>query len=252
MPDIWQGWRWAGLLALCLPAWAETYVVGVEDVDYAPIYSNTGGRYHGYARDLLDLFASREGITLSYQPLPIKRIALYNKLGKIDLIYPDNPRWNAQDKRGVVVHYSAPTLTFQDAILVKPERQGLPMRSLGMVRGFTPWKFQDDIQAGRLRVENAPGPQNLVQMALLGRVDGINLAQQVARYHLAQLGSPGALLPDTRLTPMQNSQYFLSSVRQPELIARFDGFLKREHKAVEALQRRYGLLDAAAAKPGKP
>jgi len=42
-------------------------------------------------------------------------------------------------------------------------------------------------------------------------------------------------------------------VRQPELIARFDRFLKREHKAVEALQRQYGLLEAATtAKPGKP
>ncbi|GAB3250810.1 substrate-binding periplasmic protein [Chitinimonas naiadis] len=236
----WRAWLYAGLLAIWLPANASSYVVGVEDVDYFPIYSTAGGTYHGYARDLLDLFAQHEGISLSYLPLPVKRIALYNQQGKFDLIYPDNPRWNTEDKRGVSISYSAPTLTFQDAILVKPERLGQPLRSLGMVRGFTPWKFQDEIKSGRIKVESAPGPRNLLQMAMLGRVDGVNMAVQVSRFHLRQMGKDNALLSDTALMPTRDSQYFLSSARHPELIVRFNHFLKTERQAVEALQLRYG------------
>ncbi len=124
--------------------------------------------------------------------------------------------------------------------MVQAERVGQPMQSLGIIIGFQPWKFRDDIKAGRIRVSNAPGAVSLLQMVLKGRVDGGNVALQVARYHLVRLGQPHALQPDPKLMPLVNSHYHLSSVCYPELIKSFDDFLLKERTAVKALQQQYG------------
>ncbi|MDN3575167.1 transporter substrate-binding domain-containing protein [Chitinimonas viridis] len=219
---------------------AASYTIAVEDVDYFPIYSTADGQYRGYARELLDLFARHSGHQFTYLPLPIKRITPYHVRDRVDLVYPDHPRWGKAQKQGRQVHYSAPTLTFQDVILVQPARLGLPMRTLGMVRGFTPWKYLAEVEAGQIKVEEAPGPANLLRMTLLGRVDGANMALQVGRYHLLHMGIQQALVPDPKHMPIQDSQYYLSSIRHPKLIAEFDRFIKTEHATIEALQHKYG------------
>ncbi|HYX35207.1 MAG TPA: transporter substrate-binding domain-containing protein [Oligoflexus sp.] len=218
----------------------RTYAIGVEDVDYPPIFSIQQGTFTGYSRDLLDLFARHESIHFVYRPFPIRRLMKEYEKGHVDGIFPDNPKWDSADKKRFKVHYSAPALTFQDAIMVQADRVGQPMQSLGIIIGFQPWKFMDDIEAGRIRVSNAPGAVSLLQMVLNGRVDGGNVALQVARYHLARLGKLHALQPDPKLMPLVNSHYHLSSVRYPELIKSFDKFLLKEHIAVKALQQKYG------------
>ena len=83
-------------------AWAiespQTYRVGVEDVDYYPIFSAVPPDYlyRGYARDLLDLFASHERIHFTYVPLPVRRLNHEFRAGRLDLIFPDNPRWEVE------------------------------------------------------------------------------------------------------------------------------------------------------------
>jgi polar amino acid transport system substrate-binding protein len=124
--------------------------------------------------------------------------------------------------------------------MVKPERVGQPIRTLGIIIGFQPWKYKDEIKAGRIRVTDAPGTISLIQMILSERVDGGNLALEVARYHLTQMGKPKALVADPKLIPLVESHYHLSSIRYPELVSRFDLFLQKEQKAVKALQEKYG------------
>lgn len=241
--------RAIALLLLALPVCAvaakdqaAAYVVGVQDLDYYPIYAtDPAGRYSGYARELLDLFARRSGIRLVYQVRPVKRLVGEFVAGQVDFMFPDNPRWDAVAKQGKAVVYSQPAVTFQDAVMVLPDHAGRKLRSLGIVHGFTAWKFLPDISAGRLSLQEAPGPKNLVDMALLGRVDGVNLAQQVAQYHLKGMSKPGALVPDLSLMPQVNSQYHLSSIRHPDIIQRFDQFLQTERAEVVALKFKYGL-----------
>ncbi|MET1077141.1 MAG: transporter substrate-binding domain-containing protein [Pseudomonas sp.] len=236
------------LLLMTLPARAALpeYSVGVEDVDYYPIYSVTAPdyQYRGYARDLLDLFATREHIQLRYVALPVRRLFHNYWAGRLDLVFPDSPRWNVTQKQPHKVIYSQPVLVFQDAMLVLPSRLGEPLehfRKLGFVRGFTPWKFQEQIAAGQVKIEESPGPEGLIRMALAGYIDGANMAQQVARYHLTLMGKPQGLVVEPSLLTLQDSHYYLSSIRHPELIARFDAFLRREARAVKALKVKYGL-----------
>lgn len=249
-PRLWQI-RYYGLLLWALligHTWATeqppSYRVGVEDVDYYPIFSAVPPDYlyRGYARDLLDLFASHEHIHLTYVPLPVRRLSHEFRAGRLDLIFPDNPRWEVEEKGQLTIAYSKPLLVFQDAMLVLPQRLGEPLqnyRTLGFIRGFTPWKFQEQVATGQVQIKQSPNPQGLIHMALSGYIDAANMAQQVAHYHLQ--GQPQALVIEPRLLPLQDSHYYLSSIQHPQLIQRFDAFLTRERKAVRALKLKYGL-----------
>lgn len=251
-PRHWQI-RCCALLLYTLLAgqvWAAesppSYRVGVEDVDYYPIFSAAPPDYlyRGYARDLLDLFASHERIHLTYVPLPVRRLSHEFRAGRLDLIFPDNPRWEVVEKAQLTIAYSKPLLVFQDAMLVLPQRLGEPLqnyRTLGFIRGFTPWKFQEQVATGLVQIKNSPNPQGLIHMTLSGYIDAANMAQQVAHYHLKQKGQPNSLVIEPRLLPLQDSHYYLSSIQHPQLIHRFDAFLVRERKAVRALKVKYGL-----------
>lgn len=243
-----RGWLLSMLILLPIAPLAAQleYRVGVEDVDYYPIYSAVPPDYQfrGYARDLLDAFAVHEQIQLRYVSLPVRRLTHDYWAGRLDLIFPDNPRWSEGKKQELGIVYSQPLLVFQDAMLVLPSRLGQPregFRKLGFVRGFTPWKFQTEIAAGRVEIETSPGPEGLIRMALSGYIDAANMARQVAQYHLAQLGQPDGLRVEPRLLSLVDSHYHLSSIRHPELIHRFDAFLLAEPRAVAALKAKYGL-----------
>ena len=230
------------LLLAGLPARALDYSVGVQQLDYFPIYSGDAqGNYSGYARELLDLFARHNGFRFVYRVRPVTRAVKEYLAGQTDFMFPDNPSWDRTAKKGLELAYSRPAVSFEDAVMVLPERLGSPIASLGIVRGFTPWKFLPAVRAEQLQLQEAPGPANLIGMALLKRVDGINIARQVADFHLHALGRPGALLADPALMPKAQSHYLLSSIRHPEMIERFDHFLQSEQAAVTALRTKYGL-----------
>ncbi len=235
----------AALLLAAQPALAGHFVIGVEDMDYAPIMSTgSGGEFRGYVRELFDLFGRRHGHSFEYRALPTRRLTAEHVAGRLDGVFPDNPNWQAEAKRGHQLTYSAPTVPFQDVVMVPPARQDLPPHELGIVRGFTPKRFLPQIQAGDLRVTEAGDPSRLIRMALAGRVDGVHLALPVAQYQLKQLGREGALVPSRSVPPTNYEfHYRLSSVRHAELVAQFDRFLREEEAALAALQHRYGLDD---------
>lgn len=244
------GLGWLLLAALSLgaiqpAAAAQLYRVGVEDVDYYPIFAlSADNQYRGYARDLLDLFASHAEIQLRYVPLPVRRLYHDYWAGRLDLVFPDSPRWHEDGKPQAAITYSQPLLTFQDVMLVLPDRLGQPrerFRKLGFVRGFTPWKFHAEMAAGEVEIHRAPSPEGLIRMTLAGYIDAANMARQVARYHLGQLERPDALVAEPGLLQSGDSHYYLSSIRHPELIQRFDAFLRSERQAVAALKAKYGL-----------
>lgn len=251
-PQVFSRCRALWFIALFASLWqpfvlaAEAeYRIGVEQVDYYPIYSAVPpeNQYRGYARDLLDLFAARENLHFTYVVLPVRRLAHTYWSGRLDLVFPDNPRWETAHKPANVT-YSQPVLEFQDVMLVLPERRGQArerFQRLGFVRGFTPWKFQDDIAAGRVVIKEAPNPEGLIRMAFAGYIDAANMARQVAHFHLKRQGHEGALVVEPNLLPLSNSYYHLSSLRHPELILRFNAFLQREQQAVAALKAKYEL-----------
>jgi ABC-type amino acid transport substrate-binding protein len=223
-----------------------TYTIGVEAIDYSPIFSSTIGprNYEGYTRDVLDRFAKSEGIEFRYIPLPIKRFVNVYQLGQLDFAFPDNPQWEKEKKFKAQVIYSRPVIDFQDAIFVLPERLGMGVRNLkvlGTLLGFSVWKFNDMIKAGNMTLESASTPESLINMALLGRVDAINLAKQVVYYYLKKMNRANGLVIDPELLPIKDSHYYLSTIKHPRVIKRFNLFLKKDEVYLSKLRKKYGL-----------
>ncbi|MGM9515755.1 hypothetical protein ACS5PK_16015 [Roseateles sp. DB2] len=231
---------WLALGTAGPPARAADYTVGIEDLNLYPIARVRAGTYEGFVRDLLDAFARSAGHRFHYKVLPVQRLTAAHLAGEVDLVFPDEPKWHAEQKGQAPLLYSFDVVAFQDAVMVRPPL-GQPLRSLGLVHGFTPWKFQERIRAGSLRTESAIEPGNLLKMVMRGRIDGAYMPLEVASYQLQEMGTPGALVPDTVLMPLKTSHYRASSLHQHELIRTLNRFITEETGLITQLRERYRL-----------
>jgi ABC-type amino acid transport substrate-binding protein len=236
------GWLLAGFLSVN-GALAQPYVIGVEQQDFRPHYwVGDQGEYQGFARDLLDLFARDAGLELQYRPLPVELLTRQLLEGGIDFKYPDSPDWARDAKRGREVIYSQPVVAYVDGVLVEPGRQGQGVEALGrlaVVNGWTPWTYQGLIDAGQVQRVRSGDLGRMIRQTMKREADGAYYNVVVATYYLDNIRArPGALVFDPKL-PHTKGAFTLSSVRHPELIARFDRFLAEHREAVEALKARY-------------
>lgn len=230
---------------------AQTFKVGVELQPYMPYSNVEDGRYLGYGRELLDAFAAHSGHEFVYQPLPVRRLLSDFLQGRVDFKYPDNPRWNADIKAGHSIHYSHTAAPAIDGVMVKPQYQGQGqqrIRRLGTQRGFTPWPYLDDIQAGHILLIQANQIDSLLAMALNDRVDAVYLNPQVVAHQLGLMGKSGALVFDPALDYLDD-HYFLSSIQHPEVIEQFNAFLREQAEWIETLKLRHGIIDQASTSP---
>ncbi|MCR6633208.1 MAG: hypothetical protein NVV74_25960 [Magnetospirillum sp.] len=144
------------VLAGSVQAAQRELVVGVEELDYYPVYAVRQGEYVGAAREILDAFAQAEGYTVVYKPLPIKRLFAELLSGGIDMKFPDNPYWASDLKQGRALVYSQPVIRYIDGVLVRPDSLGKGVdgiRALGTVSGFTPFAWMDRIRSGKVQVK---------------------------------------------------------------------------------------------------
>lgn len=232
-------------LLLGMPARAEhrTLVVGVEELDYYPLYAVQNGKYVGVARDILDAFARAKGYTLTYRPLPIKRLYAEMQSGGIDLKFPDNPTWAPDAKARQRMAYSAPVIGYVDGVLVRPEHLGHvvdDVHVLGTVSGFTPFAWLDAIRDGRVLVKENPRMELLLKQVALERLDGAYASVAVANYQLeTTLGMPGAVVFDPKL-PHSRDFYRLSSLNHPQVIAEFDAWMAANAAQIKAMKDNAG------------
>lgn len=236
---------WALASVLSPAAMAQTYVVGVENLAFAPHYSTDAqGNYQGFARDLLDLFARSSGVTLEYRPLPVDALLPALLSGEVDLKYPDNPSWAMEQKAAKSLHYSQPVTQYVDGVLVAPERVGLgidAVKRLALVEGWTPRGYEAPIQAGQITLAPSADLRQMIHSALKKQADGAYFNVVVATYYLDNLRArPGALVFDPSL-PHTRSTFHLSTLKQGELVARFDRFLVEHADEVGSLKTRYGV-----------
>lgn len=240
----------AALLALGLAsaagageAAAADYVIGVEELNYFPVYGVRDGAYGGAAREIFDAFAADAGISFEYRPLPVNRLYADLTGGGIDFKFPDNPAWAPGAKQGATVTYSAPVIAYIDGVVVKPERVGQgpdAVAVLGTVTGFTPFSWLDRIAAGNPRLTENGQMDALLRQVLTGRIDGAYVSVAVANHLLAtDLGKPGGLVFDPGL-PHSRDTYRLSTTRHADLLARFDAWLADNAERVAAIKTRTG------------
>jgi ABC-type amino acid transport substrate-binding protein len=228
-----------------LPAPAQTvYRIGVEQINYYPIYEDDHGEYIGYARALLDAFAKSQGIAFQYVPLPVARLfsSFLDKNSLLDFKFPDHEDWQAQQKIGRHIVYSVPLLHYVDGVMMRPEQRGkglAKLHVLGILLGFTPVKYEAEIAAGRMRLAQFPNFSGLLLQALMGRIDGAYMNVAVGRYQTDNiLRAPGRLVFDPTL-PHVGGGYKLSTIKHPELIEKLDAFMRDHADEVNALQRKY-------------
>jgi|TARA_R100000049_G_C1955726_1_gene110019 hypothetical protein len=241
----------AGWLIQCPVSAAEpdsqpipTYSVVVQDIDYYPIYKAdlASNEYSGYLRDLMDAFAAAEAIRFEYKVRPVRRMIWEYTRGLYDFALPDHPNWNKSEKLGMELSYSPPLLHFADGLYVLRENAGITreqMADYGTIHGFTPWKFQNRIDQGDVELITASSPENLVLMALAGRVEVINLAAPVAEYHFRNLDATGRFETAAHLLPVSLSSYHLSSARHPDIINALADFLEQNPEIPRQLQEKY-------------
>lgn len=228
------------------PAAAEDRLltIGVENNQYMPAYSYEDGEYKGFARVVLDAFAKDRGYRFEYRAMPVVRLfaAFFN--GEVDLKFPDNVMWSGDLKKDKAVAYSEPVVAYIDGVSVLPDRKGRPVdqiRTLGLVRGFTAWDWQDRLKAGTVALHENNNFTALLETAIAGRNDGAYANVAVVNHQLDKvLGKPGALMFDPSL-PHTRSHYHLSSIRHPEVIEAFNGWLAANRDRIAGMKAEFGV-----------
>lgn len=237
----------AGLFAMPAAAEPRAATIGIEQVDYFPQYGFRDGAFVGVARDLFDAFAAASGYRLTFRPVPVRRLVQALVAGDIDAKYPDSPNWDAETKsqaeqQGRILRYSGPVVRFVNGTLVPPSLAGVrtdEIASLVTILGFTPFAWQDRIDAGKVKLGTAPGAEATLRNAIAGRSDAAYLSVAVARFHMARtIGQPDALRFDPAL-PHSADAYRLSSVARPDLIAAFDAWLAENAGLAADIKARY-------------
>jgi ABC-type amino acid transport substrate-binding protein len=233
------------LQALAWPSAAlagQTYTIGVENIQYYPMYNWGQGEYTGFSSELLTTFGQDAGYDFVFKPFPVKRLFSEFLGGKVDFKYPDNPFWRQDLKEGKNIVYSDPVLEYIDGVMVLPANKGNGLdrlKTLGTVMGFTAWDYLGLAKEGKVKISENNNLENLLKMTMAGRTDGAYANVAVARYNLSKtLNKPNGLVFDPEL-PHTKSNYLLSTLSHPEVIEKFNAWLAANTDKVQALKTKY-------------
>lgn len=230
------------ILTLFGHAQAKELVIGVEGIEYFPIYAKKDGEYKGFAREFFDAFATYSGHTITYKPMPIKR--LYHEFlnGRVDLKFPDSAYWKSDEKKGKNVLYSANILDYIDGVMVLPSNisKGKErLKKLGTVRGFTPWDYIGEVKSGVIKVHESTDLMGLVKLVKAGRIDGVYFNVSVARYFLKHtLFEEGTIQFDESL-PHSRGAYQASTINHPDILEELNTFLSEKAVMIETMKKKY-------------
>ncbi|WP_394236651.1 transporter substrate-binding domain-containing protein [Pseudomonas anguilliseptica] len=222
---------------------AESYVIGVEKLAFAPHYSiDAQGQYQGFARELFDLFAQTSGVELSYKVLPVEQLLPALLSDQVDFKYPDSETWAQEQKAGKTLSYSQGVVEYVDGVLVAPQRHGQPIeqiKRLAMVNGWTPWGYQERIDAGQIELTYSDDLRQMIRQALKKDTDGAYFNVVVATHYLDNIRArPGALIFDAQL-PHNRGSFKLSTLKHAAFMQRFDRFLVDQQSEIAALKSQY-------------
>lgn len=233
---------WAALIIANSATNADSFIIGVENIDYFPIYQYSDNRYTGAAAVIIDRFAQLNDHSITYRAFPLTRLNTYYLNGTIDFRFPDNPLWLQKPKTGYDIHYSSAVIDFIDGVMVKPKNLSkgkASLKQLGIVRGFTPWDYLGDIKAGNILLNETNSILSLLKLTSLERYDGAYLNIDIARHHQANAqDSPEQLVFDPEL-PYTQSSYSLSSYKYPNVIEQFNQFLIEQKDWIKTVKEKY-------------
>jgi polar amino acid transport system substrate-binding protein len=220
----------------------RTFTIGVQDFQYSPHSFMQEGRYSGFGRDVLDLFASHAGYQFVYVPQPYIRNVVDLLKGKIDFQYPDSPKWLPDKKSGYNLVYSDGVVGYVDGINRHRADLGQPLseiQSLVMPIGWTAKDYEPLEAAGQLTIDRVASVTGVIAMLLRRRADGAYLNADVVNDYVSSLGRAGEVSLDTTL-PYSFGEFVLSSQKHPQIIKEFNEFLQHQADSVSQLKQDYG------------
>jgi polar amino acid transport system substrate-binding protein len=222
---------------------ARDVVVGVEAIDYSPVYGVRDGQFQGAAREILDAFALATGHRLIFEALPVKRLYAELNHGGIDLKFPDSPDWQPALRQGRKTTFSRPIINYIDGTIVRREvlAEGPEaVHSLGTIAGFTPFAWSERLRSGAVELKENSSFEQLLRQVQTKRIDGAYCNVAVALNTVDSLSGLAGTLAFAPNLPHVADSYRLSSVKAPELIAEFDEWLGRNGKQVADIIARTG------------
>ncbi len=233
------------ILGLSLPStYAKEYVVGIEDINYYPHYDFTGEQPRGYFFELMQLFSQKSGHQFKFQKLPVKRLYVAAK-GEVDLVYPDNPRWQQYLYASYPKTFSEPVIHTLGSTMVRPENRHIPVarvKYLAVIHGFAPSKWLELKKIYSFNIVDVQDVPAALGLVLKKRADAAVVGYNVAQAYLAAHQQTAELVAGEQL-PFTDVPFLLSTVNHPELIAEFNQFLNSEHAAIQALKDKFALVE---------
>ncbi len=232
------------LLSSCAHTSETRFIVGVENQPYSPHYYYINGEMTGYGREILDAFADSKGYQFEYKPMPIDDLFQSLIARKIDFKYPDSPYWQHEIKEGVRIAYSDPVLPLIiDGVSVSQDKLGSglwKLKILGIPAGFTPINYNHLAQAGKLKLVKRNSTQQLIELLLSEKIDGIYGNIDIVRNEfLSQFPNSKKIIVWDKELPYIVQPYMLSTAKRPRIIDEFNGFLKNNKALIDKLQEKY-------------
>ena len=222
----------------------QVYRIGVEDLDYYPHYA-FGYRDDSFAKALFEDFFHSEQLEVQFIPLPLKRFNQWLLEQDIDFKYPDNPVWRQNESNPLPVIYSEQVIELLAGTIVPIDKVGMKRNNIhrvGTILGFHPTLWMDRIAKQQTQVLTDPNVVSVIKMPLNGLVDAIDMDYSVVHFHLQAMNHTKALVVDKSL-PHHKIGYYFSTLKYPELIARFNQYQKDNQVFIQQLKIKYDIIE---------
>ncbi|GLX85215.1 hypothetical protein tloyanaT_14670 [Thalassotalea loyana] len=225
----------------------QEFVIGVEDVNYYPLFNfnREQMRQPSFAFDILTAFFEHKNYKYRFVALPIKRFDKWFIDHNIDFKFPDNMRWRSDGGASLNLTFSDPVLTLMAGTYVlKPNAQIEKPRvqSLMTIRDFHPTLWLEEINQGQVTLHEERSPVGIIRHMLSQNVQATNIDSNVIRYQLQKMNKQGQIVLAKNIFHEQYT-YHLSTNTHAEIIYEFNAFIKQERELIESLKKKYQIKE---------
>lgn len=232
------------VLSFLAPA-EERFLVGVQDIRYFPHY-DFRSEDKGALWAILEAFSQHTGYRFEYVAYPIKRLNREIMDGKLDFVFPENPKWYNQQVPENIKTYSKPLYKAlggsfalrQDTPLVAKD-----VRRLVIPRGFSPVMWRDQIEQGRTTLIEVTDSHAALNLLLKGRANVADLEYAVV-LHLKNSNPAYENIEFVTTLPYDVVSFHIATIAHPELLNAFDAFISENRTTVDSLLEQYGINKA--------
>ncbi len=221
----------------------DTFIVGVEDTNYYPVYSFNGGEFEGVLAEIVKKFAKDNNLKFVYKPYKPNELFTALFKGEIDIKVPDNDTWKAADKKDYKVVYSNDIICCIDAFFTKTEVDEYigsvdDLKKVGVATEVVPWFIQHAVERQKIKLVKEDHCGKLIDRAIDEEIDAVLCNYDSVRYYLNRSNKPDAL-ELARNLPYLDDYINISTIKHPSIISKFNKWLENNNEYIKNMQRKY-------------